>query len=641
MSGLGDTDAASDTCVVENLTPQVVHIDGRHGYRLRLPPLGRQEISCDAFDATFDEPSITTGGRVIVDRVPPAPQGRTWGVLIAIVAAIWLAAAMVGRWYAVIGALALTAVAVIVFKVASSDRTEMYRSLRQRLSLCLVLASGLGLPAVAIVYSTEVRGLLPLSWAAVGQPEVGPVLVARSVQWAFIALASLLPVLLYYLFDRVELGTLSDRFVRQVFRLNPVLETMGDVDARYGRQMTEVYGPSRVGGRRLSGGRRSPLVVASLLLTTGWTATLLNAEVVTAGDGVLRVGDLTALLRPSASVLTYAFLGAYVFSVELLVRGYIRGDLRPKTYTRAATRIVIAVVLAFVFELFVDDERWILLVAFTVGVFPDWALKTIIEQVRRVGDRSGKPLDGPSPLLGSPVTVLDEIGMYDKSALADEGIDNVEALAHCDLIDLMIQTRLPAAQVVDWVDQAILHLHTHHLPQIGAGDGRLWDELRRCGIRTASGLVAVVDADDAAPGESTSGPASTHRGAADPRTRARARRSLHDQLSLGLGVASPLDVLRSSIADEEWLPNILAWREQPTARRVLTIDAAPVASTDEAANEVASAPTVRSNDVSAAPASPSAGHVEVDLRAAEAEPGEVAHTGTTPSKSLPTVAPPG
>jgi hypothetical protein len=56
----------------------------------------------------------------------------------------------------------------------------------------------------------------------------------------------------------------------------------------------------------------------------------------------------------------------------------------------------------------------------------------------------------------APQTDLEGIDLYDRTRLAEEGVNNVEALAHADIVDLMSSTRNCAAQLVDWTDQAIL-----------------------------------------------------------------------------------------------------------------------------------------------------------------------------------------
>jgi hypothetical protein len=43
--------------------------------------------------------------------------------------------------------------------------------------------------------------------------------------------------------------------------------------------------------------------------------------------------------------------------------------------------------------------------------------------------------------------------------LIDEGIENMENLAHAVLIELMLQTRIPLSTLIDWIDQSILFLY--------------------------------------------------------------------------------------------------------------------------------------------------------------------------------------
>ena len=49
--------------------------------------------------------------------------------------------------------------------------------------------------------------------------------------------------------------------------------------------------------------------------------------------------------------------------------------------------------------------------------------------------------------------------MYDQARLMEEGIENIENLAHHNLMELIVRTRIPTARLVDMFDQAILYLH--------------------------------------------------------------------------------------------------------------------------------------------------------------------------------------
>ncbi len=91
---------------------------------------------------------------------------------------------------------------------------------------------------------------------------------------------------------------------------------------------------------------------------------------------------------------------------------------------------------------------------------------------------------------------LEGINIYHRAQLLEEGIENIENLAHHDLIDLMLQTRIPLPRLVDWVDQAIFHLH---IEATDAGSqmsekNELWKTLRDYGIRTASDLIRAYEA---------------------------------------------------------------------------------------------------------------------------------------------------
>ena len=100
------------------------------------------------------------------------------------------------------------------------------------------------------------------------------------MQLVLISVASLLPALMYYQFDRDRLSTLREKFEQQIFRLDPTMKTAFDIDAKYGRQIDEIYGRERPGrSGRLQPGRRTPIFVATVLIMLGWLLVLLNPDV--------------------------------------------------------------------------------------------------------------------------------------------------------------------------------------------------------------------------------------------------------------------------------------------------------------------------------------------------------------------------
>jgi hypothetical protein len=141
-----------------------------------------------------------------------------------------------------------------------------------------------------------------------------------------------------------------------------------------------------------------------------------------------------------------------------------------------------------------------------------------------------------------PLTRLEVIDLYDRARLEDEGVNNIEALAHHDLVELMLATRIPVPRLVDWVDQAILYLHT--VDETGRSIGR--DKLRTVGIRTASDLVCV-----------------------------HADSELWTKLALLVDPSTSsdrLDLLIAAIQDDEWVVNVLEWRkDRPPGRQTYEV----------------------------------------------------------------------
>jgi len=374
------------------------------------------------------------------------------------------------------------------------------------------------------------------------QPEqLDLTLLGRGLQLLFLAAVSLLPALLYFLFDRQQLGTLREQFERHMFRLDPSIRTLSDVRAKYGTLLTEVYGPAAArGGGRVQPGRRSPVLVATIVITLGWLLTLLNPQLglITNSQGIVQ------LFQPDRSAIVFGFLGAYFFALMTIQRGYARGDLRPKTYTQITVRIFIAIIFAWVLELLPgdDDASYLLLLAFAAGIVPETALVWIRENLRgEPGREFGRMIAERDPL-----TNLEGIDLYDRARLLDEGISNIEGLAHHDLIQLLLQTRIPAPRLVDWTDQAILYLHVGTAGATESEDGRGITRgdtllcLKAFGIRTATDL-------EQAHWEAT------HRDELDA--------FLKILPPAGDGMPPRLSVILDTIRDEEWMANLRYWRD--------------------------------------------------------------------------------
>ena len=427
-------------------------------------------------------------------------------------------------WFSAAGvALLLIVLAVAWFKAGGR---AVSRQAAQLLMLILVVLVSLGMPLATVWRFTDEAPWTGASLAV----------SARIIQVAFITLAAMLPGLLFFFFDRQRLGTLRDRFAQQIFRLDPNVSTVADVQARYGSQMEEVFtGVGERDASRLARQRRWPILIATFALTFGWIVTLMPLGVLEPPTGPI---DVAGTFVPQENHVAYGFLGAYFFSLNLVLRRYARGDLRPKAYSTITARILVVVILAWLIDAVVTDPNaWSLVVAFFAGVVPETVLTFLRETFRNpVITRASSELDETLPLKH-----LEGMDLYDRSRLLDEGVANVESLAHHDLIDLLLETRIPAGRLVDWVDQAILYLHVVG-PTAGGSGSHVRVDLRKLGVRTATDLEAAA---------------------------AKARKSSPSGLTqlnkacTGDGDDSGrLDLLLVSLADDEWMPYVRSWRRR-------------------------------------------------------------------------------
>jgi hypothetical protein len=524
------------TTWVRNCTPD--HLRLHVGDALLVfAPLQRRQLGVDA--ARDLEPLIQEGVLACstptsdrYDKLARVIEALPTALVVGFVAALFLngwmgAGALIG-----FGVVALLLIIVAVL-VASFGSSAVARLVGQLVMLSLVVVLSIGIPALVVWR----YGLGDLGGGNLTE-------LARMLQVVFVALACMVPGLLFFLFDRQRLSTLRARFEQQIFRLDPRVTTLADVEARYGNQLDEMYGQN--GGSataRLARQGRWPIPLATVVLAFGWILTLLPVK---SDPPPASLTDVALSFAPQANTVAFGFLGAYFFGINLILRRYSRDDLRPKAYSTITVRVIVAVLLGWLVQVVAPD--WpqlgaaLLVVAFLVGIVPETFL-TFLQEVYRTKWVGTLTRDMEEPV---PLKNLEGIDLYDRARLQDEGIANVEALANHDLIDLLLETRVPAARLIDWVDQAILHLHTRCSPK------KLRDALRQAGIRTASDLVTVY---------------ATH------------RKALIGTLGRSVAwedgqIENAVEVLEASLCDDEWMDYIRNWRTGTTVyERTITLRA--------------------------------------------------------------------
>ena len=528
---------------IRNDTPNELKIKGAQDSPIVLAPLEQRQFEEEDLKA-FDLVEASQAGIVTCWKSPPSELveklfGGAFALVIFLVVFAGIAAgAGPPSWFPaslswkpvvwiVAAALFLAILGAIVIWQTESWRLVI-RFVAQALSLIVILAIGLGLPTATVYFFGSGRALLA---------DPSPKLFSRLLQVAFIATASLLPVLLFFLFDRFQLNTLRNRLYRDLFRLDRGLKTRSEIDTKYGSQIREAYGPEDEGRGRLARGTRWPVLVCAFVVTIGWLAAFTPV-------GDIDPTSIQKPLFPIRSVLTFGFLGAYFFGLQLIARRYARGDLKPKAYSYITIRILVVVVLSWVLEIVSSDSKIILLFAFLIGILPDEFFTLVKEKFRGQAVAKMTPESEKHPL-----TRLEGIDLYDRARLEQEGIVNVESFAHHDLINLVLETQIPVPRLVDWMDQAILYLHI--IGKEGPDGQQLAREkLREYGIRTATDLLTCW-------------------------TAAEARKELNEFKQL-LGDTKPyrLEVVRDALLDDEWLERVQDWRNDDE-RNTRFVDAAP------------------------------------------------------------------
>jgi hypothetical protein len=89
-----------------------------------------------------------------------------------------------------------------------------------------------------------------------------------------------------------------------------------------------------------------------------------------------------------------------------------------------------------------------------------------------------------------PLNRLDGLTVWHETRLED--IENVHNMATADIVDLLVDTRIPADRVIDWIDRAILLTQLRPDEATNADEKSAQRRLAKHGVRTASSLLKVA-----------------------------------------------------------------------------------------------------------------------------------------------------
>jgi len=228
-----------------------------------------------------------------------------------------------------------------------------------------------------------------------------------------------------------------------------------------------------------------PVAIAAVLISIGWVFAIQP-------ESILNITLSSKMTAGGADLyfkaVRFSFLGAYFYILQMLVRRYFQNDLRTNAYVHSIMRVIIAVVLAWVIAAVAGSEQKGLVygLAFIVGVFPYVGWQAIQAFIKI-------PLKVLVPSLQTqyPLSDLNGLTIWHESRLLEEGIEDMQNLATANIVDLMLNTRIPIERLIDWIDQSLLYVHLGK----GEADGKETnrEKLRRFGIRTASDLIDLFE----------------------------------------------------------------------------------------------------------------------------------------------------
>ncbi|WP_433303434.1 hypothetical protein ACQP2F_11995 [Actinoplanes sp. CA-030573] len=415
-----------------------------------------------------------------------------WGAVIAVIAyrkPIW---SFLTRWWW-IPALVLLLVAVAL--ATTAGRRWLLRasaSARAALVIFVIVPAILGVVGSVAVFPQRYQLI--------------------SVRIVFLIIVCLLPAAMWYLFIATRKASLLNDFLASLARLGllriaegednltrkrRVLSYLQRFEAVYGDLPKEVYDAAienrevavykqaDVSGQTGLSTTTLPVLFSTVLIALGWLVTLPPGEVLQVAPAPFVESWWTALV-PKASPITLAFLGAYFFSLQMLFRRYVLKDLRGSAYTSVSMRIILAVIGVWVLMVVSDKmhlltEGQLLLAGFVVGVFP----RVFWQIIESVFKRTFGKIALPSMRSDLPISDLDGITVWHEARLEEEDIENLSNMATADLVELMLNTRMPRERIIDWTDQAILY--TQLGPQ--GKDNETRDLLRAHGVRTATSFL--------------------------------------------------------------------------------------------------------------------------------------------------------
>ncbi|MDY6903940.1 MAG: hypothetical protein SWH61_04565 [Thermodesulfobacteriota bacterium] len=241
-----------------------------------------------------------------------------------------------------------------------------------------------------------------------------------------------------------------------------------------------------------------PLAFVSLFSFMGFVVLFQNnADILLSGLSFFMNESPVDHKKGSLLAMVMAFLGAYVWSIQYILKRLVTVDLPPGAYYNVGIRMVLGAFVALIFYHFiaalpkgefglgnvqlnlvpnVTCLQMMPVIGFLTGIFPQRAILYIAERFKFTSD-------GPTHADTLPLDMLEGITQFHKVRLSELGIENIQNLVKASLVELILKTPYKPRQIIDWMVQGKLCLFFHE--DIVA--------LRKAGVRTILGFKLLGD----------------------------------------------------------------------------------------------------------------------------------------------------